>query len=136
MSRIIKFRVWTGSEMLSLADFSTANYVSLGLTWEARRRDDSVICTQATPGAALLQFTGLTDKDGNEIYEGDIVTAKYKGSFTGRVVSYRGAFFIRTPNQACAEPYIRLDEWAEVTNSIKTTTILGNIYENPELLPS
>jgi uncharacterized phage protein (TIGR01671 family) len=94
----------------------------------------------------LMQFTGLTDKNGREIYEGDLV--RYEGkswknesdgflaridwdaehtSFTGRLVDTSGAF---DPSSQAAEGRIGLYVW------IKEIEVIGNVYENPELLPS
>lgn len=62
--REIKFRVWTGKKMISLADYGKGDYLSIGLTWEAREHNDKEICSNYTKGAVLMQFTGLKDKNG------------------------------------------------------------------------
>ena len=59
----------------------------------------------------LLQFTGLLDKNGKEIYEGDIVRREDSLNW---IVKWEGQGF---------EP-IELEKWE----------IIGNIHENPELL--
>lgn len=72
----------------------------------------------------LTQFTGLTDKNGKEIYEGDLVGEK---DFYFEVTWDRGAFHIGNSQT--------LIEWLD-SRSRKGfgTEVLGNIYENPELL--
>ncbi len=74
-----------------------------------------------------LQFTGLKDKTGREIYEGDILSLNpYK---VLAVIEYLESSFVFHFNK---EPD---DYW--VPNNMATTMraeVIGNIYENPELL--
>lgn len=71
----------------------------------------------------LMQYTGLKDKNGREIYEGDIVEAD--GLLPSAVVFYESAF--RT--EPAAEPLsYDVDHYGGFT-------IIGNIYENTELIP-
>lgn len=89
------------------------------------------------------QFTGLTDKNGKKIFEGDIVKTHYantkKSDFTEQVVFHNGRFcsmFTLSKNGrmfsnlADGIPHLPQDnlpymEWCEV---------IGNIHDNPELL--
>ncbi len=66
----------------------------------------------------LMQFTGLLDKNGKEIYEGDIVSWNDKKA---RVIFSNGKF--------TADIHGKF----EVTNW-NSCEIIGNIYENPNLL--
>ena len=80
-----------------------------------------------------MQFTGLKDKNGKEIYEGDVMRFQDGGSckpepprFGLAVVEItEGAMFLKTyPN----------DDWHFLHRVGEAGEIIGNIYENPELL--
>lgn len=76
----------------------------------------------------IMQYTGLKDKNGKEIYEGDIVSGgMYNGTLCyGRVVFDDGMYF--------AKPIPRFTEGFEFPLLFKNMEVIGNIYENPELL--
>lgn len=76
----------------------------------------------------LMQYTGLYDKKGKEIYEGDIV--KLRANHGIGVIKYSdewGAFIVE---------YIKLRPLAVLGMNYykEDIEVLGNIYENPELL--
>lgn len=97
------------------------------------RKEDNKIETQVIlnlPCLAdtdLMQYTGLKDKNGKEIYEGDLVN--FIGAKNpGEVIFNNGAFEIDGFwNNSQDEPARAFSENA-------TLEIIGNIYENPELL--
>ena len=89
----------------------------------------------------LMQYTGLKDKNGKEIYEGDIVF----GAFGGEEKSRQGVIEYATDD---VFPDTGAHEWAGATGFhikmrekyyqglfyTESIEVIGNIYQNPELL--
>ena len=86
------------------------------------------------PIAYVRQFAGLKDKNGKEIYEGDIMQMWFLGvkSDIVRIVFRNGGFYIlhKTKNNAYGDMGVKP---FEKTNKCKHLEIIGNIYESPEL---
>jgi uncharacterized phage protein (TIGR01671 family) len=72
----------------------------------------------------LMQYTGLKDKNGVEIYEGDIVRIKSVGGIFNDVVEWQGSG-LKLKNTT------RLHSQLEDYENIE---VIGNRFENPELL--
>lgn len=80
----------------------------------------------------LMQFTGLRDKNGKEIYEGDILAMPYGGHparWTVGELSEYGLYFQRHTIKPYQSPYPYRD-----LRHFDKAEVIGNIYENPELL--
>lgn len=78
----------------------------------------------ASYGEKLMQFTGLQDKNSKEIWEGDIVLRE-KEDLPLQVVFNDGAFGLFDENNGMEDDMIFDADALEV---------IGNIYENPELI--
>ena len=81
----------------------------------------------------VMQYTGLKDKDGNEIYEGDIIEYKkineFDSDYRGYVLFDKSSWRVNWEDDLCI---IRKDlEFWAVERNIE---VIGNIYENPGLL--
>ena len=76
----------------------------------------------------LMQYTGLKDKNGKEIYEGDVVIALFyeeKEPFKYTIEWVNAGF------RLCKEPH---SGYPLDIHGLHDIEIIGNIYENPELL--
>ena len=90
---------------------------SVPLKFEDKRNGEDVV---------LMQSTELFDKNGKEIFEGDILGTK-DGLLNG-VVEYRSDLGMWTNS------LIRYNNFERLCSVATSREIIGNIYENPELL--
>ena len=81
-----------------------------------------------TKGSVVQQFTGLKDKNSKKIFEGDIIEMNESGGdyCLGSVFFYKGSFVV---NENAG-----IDEFSELGNNANYFEVIGNIFENPELL--
>jgi uncharacterized phage protein (TIGR01671 family) len=133
MSRKIEFRVWDKHERRWLGD-SEFSFVCIGLGGNVSKFCFSFETFDSLDAVDLMQYTGLKDKNGVEIYEGDILKSPNGGM---GVVSFHkswGAFYYKTV-------FIKNEEGASICaigsnpfwNDADKYEIIGNIHENPEL---
>ncbi len=125
MSREIKFRAWVNDHWVdwiptckTLGAYNASIIDTEGYTFE---EDNPFI---------VEQYTGLKDKNGKEIYEGDRI--KIEGSDTVYTVEYgRGVWVARFGDEPgdniCLFHYVQ-------KNTVLYAEVIGNVHENPELL--
>ena len=84
----------------------------------------------------IMQFTGLTDKKGREIYEGDIVKFDIPSSKPFFVKWDAGGFIVDrddVPTSTEKAHWLKHGHFLAMWH-IEGSEIIGNIFENPELL--
>ena len=117
--REIKFRVWSkeGEQMMSWDELLKAPDL------------DSFMQNPNENGyySNTMQFTGLCDKDGKDIYEGDIVKFTYRGGQREKLSIGYSAKSARFQAFGKSGVGYGFDDSNDMG-------VIGNIYENPELL--
>jgi uncharacterized phage protein (TIGR01671 family) len=122
--RELKFRVWDESENKMLFPMSFQSGVGVSIPNEYLSHKDSEIFLRCRYKTQLMQFTGLFDRDGKEICDGDILEfdrAEWGGDDNIFLVTWDsvdGGWDTGGANSECSY-------WKK---------IVGNIYETPNLL--
>ena len=125
---IPKFRAWDGAKKEMFKDTFTITESGQVVVVEQEfvtSPPDYVFVDYLT----IMQSTGLKDKNGKEIFEGDIVVYKDREA----VVKWHGSYasFIY---RFVDEMQERVSEWDPLFLAYHHFEIIGNVYENPELL--
>lgn len=78
----------------------------------------------------IMQYTGLKDKNGKEIYEGDVI--EHIQGIYDRTKIKEKVFW--NDELAGFNPFSDYDSDCDIYVEMETVEIIGNIHENPELL--
>ena len=122
MNREIKFRAWdnVNNQMLDVQELNFEDCFYGGYTTVRTTMYSDYFDIREMP---IMQYTGLHDKNGKEIYEGDIL----KGTFYGLPMpeyDYVFQIYWDEKEKGFMASYFEPSE----------CEVIGNIYDNPELL--
>lgn len=109
-------------------------YENYGKDWQTPMWDEVF---DADEPPIIQQYTGLTDSKGTEIYEGDIVKTIYDDELSTGAVMYHcelGAYRIKTKKHLLPIVTYRFVEDKPIGLITVADKVIGNIFENPELL--
>ena len=123
--REIKFRAWVKKEkeMTKVLALETRDYATLNVLY-----NDNSKCTLGMFAVETMQYTGLKDKNGKEIYENDLISCnKYKNIV---VFFENGCFKVKYSKNDTTNVTCTLDTFLEKYKC----KISGNIYENKNSL--
>ena len=142
MKREIKFRVWNGIEMeynITAGKFGVF-FVNPENGDGLDPRDSSSLTpynTKYPDDIPIMQYTGLKDKNGREVYEGDIVKFTRYGKYfdngneiEGMVSSIHEVYF----DDELLEFGLKYTFAMFHCQFANQFEVIGNIYDNPELL--
>ena len=133
----IKFRAMTktpedfgGYRFVSEMVYGTGFLKDPVNTWLVSSNENEAIAFGTTKKIVkpetIGQFTGLHDKNGKEIYEGDVI--KYGNDAPLNVIYQESCF--------CYNQKSKYISRLQIFDGINKLEVLGNIHENPELLTS
>lgn len=150
MNREIKFRTWDTqnkefSEWTNRDPFFCTSNGKI-FFWERTRKEDGsfsgdIVMEDTGNRFVLQQFTGMTDKNGQDVYEGDILLGSWCGGYFGERKQNKK---VRWKIVHSSSPYksgLEIEIVDMFTNlkyrgipKIEDCEIIGNICEHPELL--
>ena len=117
---IPKFRAWLKKEQKMDNEIDHISW----LEDELYCIGDGITYMVLAEDLVLMQSTGLKDKNGKEIFEGDVVSID-TDEFDLLFVKYESCIYWLMDDEECVE---------HLSDYYKYVSIVGNIYENPELL--
>lgn len=126
MGREVKYKAWDKEEKVMI-DWFWLNSEGKAYETPVTLYDTPHTEIERNDDLILMQYTGLKDKNGVEIYEGDVIAEEVgldELNIIVEVVYYDGCFMGKEKGH---EPEYPIKDFLD-------GEVVGNIYENPELL--
>lgn len=147
MSGEIKFRVWDNYDRLMYYNivvgenliifnykveksFDSDDELDINLDYDIDLDSYVYLTDENKKYFNIMQYTGLKDKNGKEIYEGDVVKDSFN-NITGEIISDNGCYWLKSNSKDRFENIIfkNLGEYVG-----EVLEIIGNVYQNKDLL--
>ena len=132
MNREIKFRAWDEDRKRMVYTFS--DVYDINLTKIFTNEENELFAANLKDNydwqePKLMQYTGLKDKNGKEIYEGDLVSESGSRPYEVMWQSHSVQWIMQHTDEGRGYRHMAYD-YAQMNYEV-----IGNIYENSELLP-
>lgn len=131
--REIKFRAWL-KEDKKMVNVETMDFTDKSIQYLKRSEiiNAYILRREGFDDVELMQYTGLKDKNGKEIYEGDII--KYKFPYDRRLNHISPVKLLETETSFGVKDRYENEIPLYTISANNYFEVIGNIYENKNLL--
>ena len=127
--RELKFRAWNLKNKQMWYD---GGHIDLSLSLDGELYTNDAYYSPVKDEFIIMQYTGLKDVNGKEIYEGDVIRLRDSIACIEHDDKHTGFRFRWVDNQS----HLGGTTWHEGMLYVMEYEIIGNIYENPDIVPN